>query len=262
MPKRQLAGKCAIITGASSGIGRELAIQLATKEVNIVAGARRIERLESLAQEIGAGQGNCVPLACDVTKKSDRERLLSTCLDSFGGCDIVINCAGIGAMGRFDEADEQRLRQIFEVNFFAAAELMRSAIPLLAKSDDGLIVNINSVLGHFAPPLKSEYCATKFALRGLSDSIRSELTSKGIELLNVCPSTTDSEFFDAAIEDETGKDWKSRGAMSPATVAQKTVSAMERRKREIVLSTGGKFFVWLNKISPSIAGRLLARYGQ
>lgn len=262
MPKRQLAGKCAIITGASSGIGRELAIQLAAKKVNVVAAARRIERLESLAAEIKSAGGSCQPLACDVTKPTDRERLFATCIDSFGGCDILINCAGIGAMGRFDEADEQRLRQIFEVNFFAAAELMRSAIPVLQKSDDGLIVNINSVLGHFAPPLKSEYCATKFALRGLSDSIRSEQSASGIEILNVCPSTTDSEFFDAAIEDETGKDWKQRGAMSPATVAEKSISAIERRKREIVLSAGGKFFVWLNKISPAIARRLLTRYGQ
>ena len=174
----------------------------------------------------------------------------------------MINCAGIGAMGRFDEADEQRLRKIFEVNFFAAAELMRAALPLLAKSDDGLIVNINSVLGHFAPPLKSEYCATKFALRGLSDSIRSELSAGNIGVLNVCPSTTDSELFDAAIEDKTGKDWKQRGAMSPATVAQKTISAMERRKREVILSAGGKFFVWLNKIAPGLANKLLSRFGQ
>ena len=262
MPKRQLAGKCAIITGASSGIGRELAIQLAAKKVNMVAAARRIERLESLAQEIKSVGGNCTPLACDVTQPADRQRLFSTCVDSFGGCDIVINCAGIGAMGRFDEADEQRLRKIFEVNFFAAAELMRAALPLLAKSDDGLIVNINSVLGHFAPPLKSEYCATKFALRGLSDSIRSELSAGNIGVLNVCPSTTDSEFFDAAIEDKTGKDWKQRGAMSPATVAQKTISAMERRKREVILSAGGKFFVWLNKIAPGLANKLLSRFGQ
>lgn len=262
MPKRQLAGLSAIITGASSGIGRELAVQLAAKNVNVVVAARRIERLESLASQIKSAGGNCVPLGCDVTRPDDRQQLISTCVQSFGGCDILINCAGIGAMGRYDEADEQRLRQIFEVNFFAAAALMRGVLPELKKSDDGLIVNINSVLGHFAPPLKSEYCATKFALRGLSDSIRSELSGQGIELLNVCPSTTDSEFFDAAIEDETGKDWKKRGAMHPSTVAEKTIVAMERRKREIVLSTGGQFFVWLNKLAPGLAGRLLSRYGQ
>lgn len=262
MGRRQLAGKCAIITGASSGIGRELAIQLTAENVNIVAFARRHDRLEQLSREIGDTNGKCLPVVGDVSIASDREKMLDACLSHFNRCDILINCAGIGAMGRFDEASEVRLRQIFEVNFFAAAELMRSTIPILEKSDDGLIVNIGSVLSHFAPPLKSEYCASKFALRGLSESLRSELISKGVELLNVSPSTTDSEFFDAAIEDETGKNWKRRGAMSPRYVARKTISAMQRRKREIVLSSGGKFFVWLSKLAPSIAGRILARYGQ
>ena len=262
MGRRQLAGKCAIITGASSGIGRELAIQLAAENVDVVAVARRQDRLQSLAQEIGEGQGSCLPVVGDVTNAADRENILTQCISRFKRFDILINCAGIGAMGRFDEASEVRLRQVFEVNFFAAAELMRSAIPLLEKSDDGLIVNIGSVLSHFAPPLKSEYCASKFALRGLSESIRSELVSKNVELLNVSPSTTDSEFFDAVIEDETGKNWKQRGAMSPSQVAKKTIAAMQRRKREIVLSSGGKFFVWLNKLAPNLASRILASHGQ
>lgn len=262
MGRRELSEKCAIITGASSGIGRELAIQLAAKNVNVIAAARRKQRLDELAEEINRRGQSCLPVVCDVTKPEDRRKVFDECWSCFRRCDILINCAGIGAMGRFDEADEQRLRQIFEVNFFAAAAFMREAIPKLAQSNDGLIVNIGSVLSHFAPPLKSEYCASKFALRGLSESIRSELSSKGIGVLNVSPSTTDSEFFEAAIEDETGKNWKSRGAMSPKIVAEKTIRAMERRKNEIILSSGGRFFVWLSKLAPTFAARLLARYGQ
>jgi short-subunit dehydrogenase len=142
------------------------------------------------------------------------------------------------------------------------AELIRESLPLLKVGADPLIVNMNSVLGHRATPLKSEYCASKFAVHGLSDAIRAELAGDGVDLLLVSPSTTDSDFFDSAIEDETGKDWKKGGAMSPETVAAKTIRAMQKRRHEIILTFGGRIIVWLDRIIPGIANRLVARFGQ
>jgi short-subunit dehydrogenase len=121
---------------------------------------------------------------------------------------------------------------------------------------------MNSVLGHRATPLKSEYCASKFAVHGLSDAIRAELVGDGIDLLLVSPSTTDSDFFDSAIEDPTGKDWKKGGAMPPEVVAAKTIRAMRKRRHEIILTFGGRIIVWLDRIIPGIANRLVARFGQ
>ena len=262
MPRRQLNNKRVIITGASSGIGWHLALQLAEIGCRVIVCARREERLSDLAAQIKSAGGTCAIVAGDVCDVQVRQQLLVAANENFGGVDILINNAGIGAMGRFDEASPDRLRQIFEVNFFAMAELIRELLPLLKTGNDPMIVNMNSVLGHRATPLKSEYCASKFAVHGLSDAIRAELSADGVDLLLVSPSTTDSDFFDSAIEDETGKDWKKSGAMPPEIVAAKTIRAMRKRRHEIILTFGGRIIVWLDRIIPGIANRLVARFGQ
>lgn len=262
MPRRQLADKRVIITGASSGIGWHLALQLAQYGCRMIVCARRKDRLDDLAAQVKSAGGACVVVAGDVCEPAIRQQLLEEASQHFGGVDILVNNAGIGAMGRFDEAGPERLRHIFEVNFFAMAELIRMALPTMKQGNDPVIVNMNSVLGHRATPLKSEYCASKFAVHGLSDAIRAELAADGIDLLLVSPSTTDSEFFDSAIEDETGKDWKKSGAMPPKTVAAKTIRAMQKRRHEIILTFGGRIIVWLDRIIPGIANRLVARFGQ
>ncbi len=250
------------MTGASSGIGWHLARLLAGQGVRLVVNARRTDRLAALAETISGEGGTCLTYPGDITHPEVRRGLLEHCTAELGGLDILVNNAGIGAMGRFDEADEERMRQIFEVNFFAVAEMTRIAIPALKQGGDPLVVNISSVLGHRAAPLKSEYCASKFALHGLSDSLRAELAPVGIELLLVSPSTTDSDFFDHSIEDTTGKDWKKGGAMSAEKVAAKTVRGMIKRRHEIILTFGGRIIVWLDRLLPGIANKLVARFGQ
>lgn len=259
---RTLNDKRAIITGASSGIGRELALQLAAEGCRLVINARRKERLDDLAGEIDAIGADCKVVVGDVTVAAVRQRLLEVCRDQFGGLDILINNAGIGAMGRFDEASEGRLRQILEVNFFAVTEMIRESLPLLKTGNESAIVNLSSVLGHRAMPLKSEYCASKFAIHGFSDAIRAELAKDGIDLLLVSPSTTDSEFFDAAIDDSTKRNWKKGGAMPPEKVATKTIRALRKRRHEIILTFGGRILVWLDRMIPGIANRIIAKFGQ
>ena len=261
MARRILTSRRAIITGASSGIGQHLALALARHQVRMVVNARRGDRLEQLAKTIRELGAECTPVVGDITDPAVRKTLLDQCQNQYGGLDILVNNAGIGAMGPFIEATEDRLRRIFEVNFFSLAEMTRAAIPHLQQGDDPLIVNISSVLGHRAAPLKSEYSASKFAVHGLSDALRAELQPLGIELLLVSPGTTDSDFFDQAIEDSTGRDWKKRGAMPPEVVAARTVRAMIRRRHEIILTAGGRVIVWIDRLLPGIANRLVARFG-
>lgn len=263
MSRRKIDGLRAIITGASSGIGRELAIQLAQQGASIVANARREERLIELKQEIG---DHCVTVCGDITDPAVRQATIAAANEHFGGLDLLINNAGIGAMGRFDQAGEERIRKIFEVNFFAIVDLIRESLPMLKKGNSPMIVNMSSVLAHRAAPLKSEYCASKFALHGFSDALRAELAKaedgKTVDVLLVSPSTTDSEFFDQAIEDSTGKNWKQRGAMPPEVVAAKTIRAIRKGKHEIILTHGGRLLVWLDRLIPGIANRIMARFGQ
>ena len=165
-------------------------------------------------------------------------------------------------MGPFADASMERLRQIFEVNFFSMAALIRSTVPVLSRGDDALIVNIGSVLGHRAVPLKSEYCAAKFALHGFSDSLRAELASIPIEVLLISPSTVNSDFFDSALEDATDVNWKKRGSMKPEFVVRKIIQGMEKRNHEIILPFSGKALVWLDRLFPTIADRIVSRFGQ
>jgi short-subunit dehydrogenase len=147
-----------------------------------------------------------------------------------------------------------------EVNFFAPMELLRSALPLLQQGTRPMVVNVSSVLSYRAIPRSSEYCASKFALRGLSDSLRAELAPRGIDVLVVCPSTTQSEFFDRLPERNLEMAWKDRPRMSAQRVARKTIRAIERGKHEIVLSAGGKLLVFATRRFPRLTDWIVARY--
>ncbi len=259
MPRRQLPGNRAIITGASSGIGRALAMELAARGARIIVTARREERLSALVEELSAPDRKAIAVAGDITDRRLRERLIQTAVDELGGLDILINNAGIGAVGPFADADEDRLRKIMEVNFFAPLELTRLALPVLAEGNSPIVVNVSSVLGHFAVPGKSEYCASKFALHGFTDALREELAG-GIDVLLVSPSTTDSEFFDQVIAKPGAESVTvSSVKMTPEKVAQKTVSAIVRGRREVILSTGGKLLVWADRLFPSLVSWHLSR---
>jgi NAD(P)-dependent dehydrogenase (short-subunit alcohol dehydrogenase family) len=181
-------GSTTIVTGASSGIGRELCKLLVARNATVIANARRADRLLSLVQETN---GRVVPIEGDVSDEAVRHRLIDTANRlGNGSVDLLVNNAGIGAIGPFCSATPQRLRRIMEVNFFAPVELARLAYPLLCKGRAPVLCNISSVLGHRAVPDKSEYCASKFALHGWSDSIRAEWHAAGIQVTLISPSTT------------------------------------------------------------------------
>jgi short-subunit dehydrogenase len=261
MSRRDLRGLRGLVTGASGGIGRELARALAGHGTRLLLTARRGDRLAELEAEICRGGGAASVLAGDVTDAAFRARLIQAAVDRLGGLDLLINNAGVGAWGPFAAADETRLRRVMEVNFFAPAELTRLAIPWLRQGRQPLIVNVGSVLGHRAVPHKSEYCASKFALHGLSDALRAELAELGIDLLLVSPSTTDTEFFDNVLENQAAVRTSGRGS-SPRAVARCTIRAIRSGRHEIILTLGGKLLVWLDRLCPPLMNRLIARYGR
>src|SRR5207245_1323382 len=150
MAKRSVHGSRGIVTGASSGIGRAIAVELARRGADLVLVARRRERLEELATELNGLPGRVEIVAGDVTDPAVRERAVECARASFGGLDLLVNNAGIGALGRFEDAGPDRLRRILEVNFFAAAEMIRASLPLLKLGKRPIVVNVGSILGHRA----------------------------------------------------------------------------------------------------------------
>ncbi len=260
MARRSLPGARIVVTGASSGIGRALAISLASRGAFVLATARRTDRLEALLNEADNLPGKLSILPGDLTNPLHRQLLVDWCEREWQGLDVLVNNAGAGAIGSFADASSDRLRRVMEIDFFAPAELTRVCLPLLEKGKRPAILNIGSVLGHRAVPNKSEYCAAKFAMRGWAESIRVELAPLGIEVLLVSPSTTSSEFFDSLVDTSHGIQSKSMGSMTPEHVAKLAISALVRSKREMILSLGGKALVWCGRFFPTLTDRILARF--
>jgi short-subunit dehydrogenase len=199
-------------------------------------------------------------VAGDITDAGLREQIMETAHSVFGGLDSLINNAGIGAMGLFEEARPERLRHVMEVNFFALAEMTRLALPLLKRGRDPIIVNVSSILGRRGTPYSSEYSASKFAVHGFSEAIRAELTKAGVDVLVVSPGTTETEFFDSVIERTAEPAWPEHKPVSAEAVARKTVRAMRRGKHEIVPYLWGRVLCYLNRLSPRLVDGIMARY--
>jgi short-subunit dehydrogenase len=258
--KRNVAGSRGIITGASSGIGLALAEQLGGAGARLLLIARREAELQQLASKLRQAGCDAHYLAGDVTDGDVRRRALQLANDVLGGLDFLINNAGVGALGRFEDATPERLRLVMEVNFFAAVEMVRTALPALRQGNRPIVVNVGSILGHVGLPHSSEYCASKFALRGFTESIRPELSRHGIDVLLVSPGTTQTEFFQHALENKQVP-WPEQRGVSPELVARRTIAAMLRGKQEIIVNPRGQALVYLHRLFPSAVNRLLRRYG-
>ena len=267
--RRKLAGKRVLVTGCSSGIGRELCLKLVNRGAHVLATARREDRLDQLQRQVESrgrdgsadSAGTLAVLAGDICDPTFRISLIAFCQTRWQGLDILVNNAGVGGIGLFSDADDDRLRLIMEVDFFSAVDLTRLALPLLRQGDKPAILNVGSVLSHRSTPLKSEYCAAKFALRGWSEALRVELMREGIDVLMLSPSTTKSEFFDSLVATDPGQKSASIGSMSTDDVADAAVKVLVHSKRDLVLTVGGKFLVWAGRLIPGLTDRLLARFG-
>ncbi|HWC89341.1 MAG TPA: SDR family oxidoreductase [Pirellulales bacterium] len=260
MTRRNLSGRRVVITGASTGIGRALAVELARHGARLVLNARSPDKLQAAADEVARLGAACETVIGDVAEDGVRRAIVDRSQQAFGGLDVLVNNAGIGALGRFDEAESGRLRRVMEVNFFALVELSRLALPLLKQGQQPLVVNVSSILGHRGIPFSSEYCASKFAVRGFSESLRAELAADGVGVLVVCPGTTKTEFFTSVIDRRGTTPWEGGGATSPETVARAMVRAMQRGAHEIVPSFKGRFVVLGERLAPRLLDYIMSRF--
>jgi short-subunit dehydrogenase len=256
---RDVNGRRILITGASSGIGRAVAEQTAAAGASLILAARSGDKLAELAERLRERGTTPIPVAADVTVSEDRQRLLDVATDRLGGLDVLINNAGVAGWGHFVEATEDLLRQIMEVNFFAPAELIRLAIPVLAQGVQPAIVNVASMCGRRALPAWSEYSASKYALVGFSDALRGELVRFGIDVLVVLPGLTRSDLGRNLLRDAGRLKLDFSKGMAPATVAAGILDALRRNRKETVLGGDAKWMLRLNRWMPWLVDRLLAR---
>jgi len=255
-----MKGRRIILTGASEGIGRALALALAARGARLALAARDRQRLESLAQECRALGGEARALPTDVTNQQDLEWLVAETVKAFGGVDVLVHNAGITMWSRFDAlADLSIFERLMEVNYLAPVRLTSLALPHL-KQSRGLLVAVASLAGITGVPERSGYAASKHAMIGFFDSLRIELRGSGVDVCVVAPDFVVSEIHKRAI----GPDGEPLGAspmmqskiMTAETCAARIVRAIERRERQVLMSARGKLGRWLKLFAPALIDRL------
>jgi short-subunit dehydrogenase len=262
MARRTLQNRRILLTGASRGVGRELALQLARYQTHLIVVARNGNALQTLVPELlSLGTQSAQAVAGDITDANFRRSLFEKILSEWQALDVLVNNAGVSAHGHFDDHDGAILREIMEVNFYAPTELSRLALPLLAAGNDSVIVNIGSILGHRGMPYNSEYSASKFALRGWSEALRTELHGRGIDVLLVSPGTIDTEFFDHLLLKADSLPWGKQKGIAPDAVARQIVRAIELRRTEIYPNWRGRLLVAVNRWAPRLVDRVMNRFG-
>jgi len=250
MARRKLAGLRVLITGASQGIGRALALEAVRQGMKVLAAARSEELLREFAQEARQAGGLLETVVADVTSPADRQKMVETAQRIFGGLDVLINNAGIGATGHFCEASPDRLRSIMEVNFFGTTETTRVCLPLLFQGVTPAIVNVSSVAGKRALPARSDYSASKFAVQGFSEALRAELAKDGVDVIVVNPGLTQTNFSKNMLERKARMAVDHMRGMTAEAVAVATLRALAKGKAEVTLTLSGKLIVLFTRFLP------------
>jgi short-subunit dehydrogenase len=253
---REITGKRVIITGASSGIGRAVAQQLAPLGAKLVLAARSEDKLKAVADGL---PGGALIVPTDITKDADRQNLVDRAVEHLGGLDVLINNAGIASWAHFADSTEEILRQIMEVNFFAPAELIRKAIPVLTQGVQPAVVNVASMCGRRAMPAWSEYSASKYALCGLTEALRGELARFDIDILLMIPGLTRSEFSQHFLRTEGKANIEYDKGMPPEYVAQRIVRSLQKNATETWIGSDTNWMLRINRWFPRLVDYLVAR---
>jgi short-subunit dehydrogenase len=256
-PPRRFAGLRAVVTGGSSGLGRELALALSRRGCRVLATGRRRERLAELARPPEVDAEPIEHEAGDLCDPGFRRRLVATAVDRLGGIDLLVAAAGSGGIGRFDQVDPLLLARILEVNLVAPAELVREALPHLTTGRDPAVVFVGSILGLHPLPLHAAYAAAKSGLRSLAGCLRIELAPTGIDVMLATLGPIESEFWSSLLEGER-PDWSRGRGMPPAEAAAAILAGLTKRRAEIVPGWQAKGYAALARHMPGLIDRWAA----
>jgi short-subunit dehydrogenase len=252
-----------IITGASKGIGAELARQLAARGAKLVLAARSEPELLEVAEDCRKAGASVITVKADVAVEHDCQVMVTAALLAFGRIDVLVNNAGATMWARFEDIEDMAiLERIMKVNYLGAVYCTRHALPHL-RAAKGLLVGIASLTALVGVPTRSGYAASKHAMRGFFDSLRIELAGTGVDVTMIYPG-----FVSTGIrENASGPDGKpiqvspvkEGEVMSAQACAGRIVKAIERREREVVMTARGKMGVWLKLVAPWLVDRMAAR---
>jgi hypothetical protein len=252
--------KAALITGASSGIGRETALLLAEKGWDLALVARRKDRLEALALEIKKAGGSApLVLSADISREDQAHAVVTEAAFHFGRLDVLVNNAGILRMAPFLSMPVQEMRDIFETNFWAIVESVRAAAPIMEKQGGGHIVQIGSGVSRRGLPFMGAYAAGKAALLVLTESLRVELAGRGISFSLVLPGGTDTEMPNNLDRGRLPPGYPERESyrVTARQAAKAVVKAVEKRGVEVYVPWWVRPGAWLSALWPSLADKII-----
>ncbi len=256
----QLEGKVIVITGASDGIGAELARQVAVKRSRLVLAARTRETLERVAAECRALGAEAIAVVTDVSIEDDCRRLIERAVATFGGIDVLVANAGVSMHARFAGIEDfSTFERLFRINAMGTIWCVRHAYPHL-KASRGLIVGVSSLAGRTGVPERTTYCTSKYAQTGFLDALRIEAADDGIDVMVAFPGVVATEI--------RRRGWNARGepagvsglseadAMPVDECARLIADGMRARRREVVMGARGRIGLWLKLVAPTFVDRM------
>ncbi len=257
-----IRGKVVVVTGASSGIGRAIALECATRGCRVVIAARRTDRLAEVEASLRQLGAEVLAVQTDVSDENQCKLLIDKTIAQFGQIDVLVCNAGISMRALLERTDLLVLEQVMQTNFWGTVFCTKFALPWLLKTK-GSIVGISSTGGFKGLPGRTGYSASKFAMHGFLESLRIENMKKGLHVLLVCPGFTTSEIREKALNaqglPQGVSPLKETGLNSPEKVARRTMNALVKRRRLLILTLEGKMIIALQRIFPTLLDHVVYR---
>ena len=249
--------KVVLITGASSGIGKQTAIEFAKLGSNIILVARRKNKLEQVENELKQFNIKTLVCSCDVSKKDQVEKMSKIVLEKFNSIDILVNNAGFAIYGSVYDLSVNDIESQMETNYFGMVYCTKNFLPLMLEKKSGHIVNVASVAASFGLPGIASYCASKFAMLGFSEGLKHELNGTGVGITVVSPIMVKTDFFDHPSFEKMPK--YSPTSLSAKTVAKAIVKASSSSRLEIITPSIVRVVVWLKHTFPYFINPILGK---
>lgn len=256
------AKRIVAITGASAGIGRATAVRLARSGAAIALCARRADRLQAVADEIGSSGGEALAVVADVAREADMQRFVAAAVDRFGRLDAIVCNAGFGIYGAADSTTPDQMRELLDVNYLGTFFAVRAALPVFRRQSAGHVIVVSSIVGKRGVPFMGAYAATKFAQVGLAECLRAEVQGTNIHVSVVFPISTETEFFDVMTK-ASGHATRALGPRQGAgEVADAIARAIDRPVAEVYPYKKARGLVLLNAVAPGFCDRLVRKWGR
>jgi NAD(P)-dependent dehydrogenase (short-subunit alcohol dehydrogenase family) len=257
---RSFEGMVAVITGASSGIGRATAYAFARRGAALVLAARRADMLDEVERECRDLGGEALAVPTDVTHEDEVEALARRALDRFGRIDVWFNNAGVGVFGRFEDVPTDIWRQVLETNLFGYVYGAKAAMRQFRSQGHGVLINNASIVGRLAKPDSTAYATSKFAVRGFSEALRQEvLDQHDIHICTILPSVIDTPFFQHAANYSHHRVRAAPPVYAPEKVADTVVGLVEHPRAEVIIGGFGKVAAIQKRLAPSLMTRINGR---